>query len=325
MAIAKPVTRIPNMKPVLKNAVPKDYAPSKIWHKVQDKENWGSVAAKFGVNTQKLIYFNFKTNIPEEVNWYLQRNVGCNVSLDGLNWAFSSSANPGKIYIPGRTVSLEAEVIDPGRRNKLAVILDDHEEEFEVGKGTETVLFVLDIYEVAHTVLEVANVAALIGGSEALEGLSTDAGLLLPIAFGIKFWTELGKANYEPYLNERRQEFLRGLSEGIVTGANDAKPSYLSTLRYWKQKGERIPNRWYPEKGGELAQYHNLGVKTGYKYGKQLNLAEQGALFTDLHSRMSPPYKEKYPSGPWSGWSEDMKKKYYDDCALLFRIAHLPR
>jgi len=76
-------------------------------HSVSDGEDWASVAAKYNVNVKDLIYFNFHTNIPEEVNWYLRRNTGCNVSKDGgRNWAFSSSADPGLIYIP------PSEVID---------------------------------------------------------------------------------------------------------------------------------------------------------------------------------------------------------------------
>jgi hypothetical protein len=70
-------------------------------HRVSDDENWASVAAQYNVNVKDLIYFNFHTNVPEEVNWYLRRNTGCNVSKDGgRNWAFSSSADPGLIYIP---------------------------------------------------------------------------------------------------------------------------------------------------------------------------------------------------------------------------------
>jgi hypothetical protein len=47
-----------------------------------------------------LIEFNFKTRQPEEVNWYLRRNVGCTRSTrDGLNWLFAG-AKRGVIYIP---------------------------------------------------------------------------------------------------------------------------------------------------------------------------------------------------------------------------------
>jgi hypothetical protein len=77
-------------------------------HRVNDGEDWASVAAKYNVDVKDLIYFNFHTNVPEEVNWYLRRNVGCNVSKDGgRNWAFSSSADPGLIYIPARVINME--------------------------------------------------------------------------------------------------------------------------------------------------------------------------------------------------------------------------
>src|SRR5438046_9214035 len=76
-------------------------------HRVSDGEDCASVAAQYNVNVKDLIYFNFHTNVPEEVNWYLRRNTGCNVSKDGgRNWAFSSSADPGIVYIP------PSEVID---------------------------------------------------------------------------------------------------------------------------------------------------------------------------------------------------------------------
>jgi len=82
-------------------------------HRVSDGEDWASVAAQYNVNVKDLIYFNFHTNVPEEVNWYLRRNVGCNVSNDGdLNWAFSSSADPGLIYIPpSEVIDMEPEEV----------------------------------------------------------------------------------------------------------------------------------------------------------------------------------------------------------------------
>jgi hypothetical protein len=90
------------------NPLPVDFVPegSVETHHVSDGEDWASVAAQYNVKVDDLIYFNFHTNVPEEVNWYLRRNTGCNVSNDGgLNWAFSSSADPGLIYIPPSEVS----------------------------------------------------------------------------------------------------------------------------------------------------------------------------------------------------------------------------
>jgi len=93
--------------------LPADFVPDgKVaTHRVSDGEDWASVAAQYNVNVKDLIYFNFHTNVPEEVNWYLRRNTGCNVSNDGdLNWAFSSSADPGLVYIPPcEVINMEPE------------------------------------------------------------------------------------------------------------------------------------------------------------------------------------------------------------------------
>ena len=69
--------------------------------KVQDNENWESVARKHGVTVKELIANNCGLNVtPEEINWYLHRRVGCNVTRDGKNWSFSTSATPGFLYVP---------------------------------------------------------------------------------------------------------------------------------------------------------------------------------------------------------------------------------
>jgi hypothetical protein len=65
------------------------------------QEDWESVARQFGVGVRELIFFNFLTNDPKEVNWYLRNYTGCNKpSPSGNNWMFSNSANPGIIYVP---------------------------------------------------------------------------------------------------------------------------------------------------------------------------------------------------------------------------------
>ena len=65
------------------------------------QEDWYTVAEKFSVGVKELIYFNFMTDDPDVVNWYLSHYVGCvKVSPSGNNWMFSNSANPGIIYIP---------------------------------------------------------------------------------------------------------------------------------------------------------------------------------------------------------------------------------
>jgi hypothetical protein len=78
-----------------------------------EQEDWESVARKFNVPVKELIWFNFMTNNPDEVNWYLRAYVGCNKkSPSGNNWMFSNSASPGIIYIPpaeDTTITFEPE------------------------------------------------------------------------------------------------------------------------------------------------------------------------------------------------------------------------
>jgi len=85
-----------------KNPLPQAYVPpASIRYKVTDGDSWLSVAAKFKMTPAALIEFNFKTQDPAEINWYLRRNVGCRKqTADGKNWMFSSNAGPGVIYRP---------------------------------------------------------------------------------------------------------------------------------------------------------------------------------------------------------------------------------
>jgi hypothetical protein len=79
-----------------------------------DQEDWASVARKFDVDVKELIFFNFFTTDPDEVNWYLHHHVGCDKpSPSGNNWMFSNSATPGIIYIPpADDISIDFEAID---------------------------------------------------------------------------------------------------------------------------------------------------------------------------------------------------------------------
>ena len=72
-----------------------------IPYRVQNGDNWDSVAAKIGMPVASLIRFNFNTREPKYVNYYLKHNVGCKVaSPDGKNYSFRDSS-PGIIYVPG--------------------------------------------------------------------------------------------------------------------------------------------------------------------------------------------------------------------------------
>jgi hypothetical protein len=70
------------------NFGPKGYYP----YFVKTGDNWENIATRDGRTfVWDLIRDNFKTDDPEEVNWYLQNFVGCTVSKDGKNYSFDST------------------------------------------------------------------------------------------------------------------------------------------------------------------------------------------------------------------------------------------
>lgn len=81
--------------------LPETYRPpGGMAYRVKDNDNWESVASKLGIDAKALIFYNFQTNNPEEVNYYLEHNVGCtHASPDGWNYSFRG-AIPGIIYHP---------------------------------------------------------------------------------------------------------------------------------------------------------------------------------------------------------------------------------
>ena len=83
-------------------------------HPIKDKENWWRLADRYHrKDPWDIIKFNFATDDPKEVNWFLQELVGCTKSKDGLNYSFSSSDKPGLVYIPPDTWKPSAGPIKP--------------------------------------------------------------------------------------------------------------------------------------------------------------------------------------------------------------------
>jgi hypothetical protein len=104
------------------NFGPTGYYP----YPVMTGDNWEKIAHRDGrTHVWDLIRDNFRTDDPEEVNWYLQNFVGCTVSNDGKNYSFSSTD----------AVKLSDGTTRRGRiftKNDLRAIppppLDDHEQ-----------------------------------------------------------------------------------------------------------------------------------------------------------------------------------------------------
>jgi hypothetical protein len=104
------------------NPVPPNFRPAGgTPYRVRDGDNWETVAVKAGVKVWDLIDYNFRTRVPDEVNWYLRRNVGCRkTTRDGKNYMFSTNASPGVVYLPPRITGPRMNYTIPGVFNLIA-------------------------------------------------------------------------------------------------------------------------------------------------------------------------------------------------------------
>lgn len=74
--------------------------PNSLPYRVKNGDSFVSVAARLGITPKALLLFNFNTDNPLHVNYYLQHNLGCTVPTpDGKNLTFKS-ASPGMLYQP---------------------------------------------------------------------------------------------------------------------------------------------------------------------------------------------------------------------------------
>ena len=100
--------------------VPKAPPPGSlpIPHRVSDNESFETLALKYGVTALEIMVHNYGTSDPKEINWYLREFVGCKVpTKDQRNWRFSSSADPGLVFIPAKAAPLS-----PSQLSALKVI-----------------------------------------------------------------------------------------------------------------------------------------------------------------------------------------------------------
>ena len=98
-------------------------------YKVRDGDSWASLAASRGISPWDLVRYNYPGLAVDvqfaasEVNWYLQQYVGCRrLTPNQRNYAFSSNAAPGEIWLPNAaTVALPTP--DQVARNLVLSIL----------------------------------------------------------------------------------------------------------------------------------------------------------------------------------------------------------
>ena len=127
--VMRPPDVLGDPHPLSKFLVP----PKSTVYTVRDGDSWESVAKSHGLSAKALIDHNFQTTVPAYVNYYLKHITGCNKTYDDVNWAFSDSASPGKVYIPAVRDERDpfvryAEVIPkiqkrPDRKERLLKVL----------------------------------------------------------------------------------------------------------------------------------------------------------------------------------------------------------
>lgn len=70
-------------------------------HKVKDGDSILSIAKAAGLDWKFLAKFNWKTDVPDEINKRLVDDVGVTKrTKDGKNWQFTSQDHPGIVYVP---------------------------------------------------------------------------------------------------------------------------------------------------------------------------------------------------------------------------------
>ena len=326
----KPAPRIP-IEPSVK------YRPGTDPKRLED---WKTVANDFNVNVHYLIYFNFQTNNPDIVNWYLRNYVGCKRSRDGLNWAFSPEATPGVIYIPTQPFSF-TEIVAPGPsgRNRLARYIDRIEENIEdsPSENWERRHFLLDIAEIAHISIAVAGAL-----EESLVGLGIEvAGPFMTFA---ATWMSLGGAVLGAIDHRKQDEMLRGFSYGVVLGANGASAQWIRGS--WFAQGQQFNDVNYPDYVNQFKLAYFSGLKVGLAYGRQLNGAEAAILMKMLSIKAQygedeyisywdraggelplmtfVKWKKENIASKHDGLGDRQKVDYYVDCAARFRRDFLP-
>jgi len=198
------------------NKVPPTYVPpASIPYKVKDRETWVTIARAHGLEPWELIAANFKTRDAPEVNWYLHRRVGCKVPTDdGLNWKFSASADPGRIYIPrGPLPNVKIDVVDmydPG--------LGTHRRNLVLGSGSVLIELYGMSNGIGQMVTEIMRVAVTsmivvlriwghgwAGGQLIASGKEAQMG----VDHGSALWNE-NLARFEPELRRLRHYFRKG-------------------------------------------------------------------------------------------------------------------
>jgi len=200
------------------NPLTKDFVPpNSKKYRVKDRDSWITVAMKYRMDVNDLIYYNFQTKNVAEINWYLRRNVGCNQTCsDGWNWRFSSSANPGIIYIPVRIIKMPPLTIMGNAPSKWDTIWAG------LGKYHSGDFFIFGahdltarIYNLGNELSGIKNATINRSGYKIGPGLGGSVGAVFVIAHGYKEACQIkgvsGGFDFDVAIMAKLGDFLKGV------------------------------------------------------------------------------------------------------------------
>jgi hypothetical protein len=292
-----------------------DADPHAPGHQASDREGAAAGAARlaaceFGVSPGhrrrhegRLIWHNFRTDNPDEVNWYLRNYVGCNVATDDLNnWMFSSSARPGIIYVPvnkDRVIDADDHIIT-GRKTQKSPFA----KEFEVPSDP-----VLDAFNKLFDAQQLVEIGLAIVGS----GIELGPLILIPLMTAQQFI--LVGAPHEGALRELQKKYaLEGLTRGIVMAADGRSGEWIQSHGF-VQKAP-INSITYQAYGKHFQGLYNTALIAGIAHGKLFNTVASKNLFVEIRKRMNDYSRAEYSGDPKS-WSGSKWINYYRLCARI--------
>ena len=262
------------------NPLPRDYVPTGgIPYKVKTRDDLGSVARENGVPEHVLVAFNFGTNDPREINWYLRRNVGCiRATHDHNNWMFTSEAKPGIIYLPppwhrpSFPTTVSPVLPKPVPQNSLL-----KDVWAGLGKSHSGDLFVIGahdltarVYNLGDDLSHVRNATVNFNGWKFGIGLGADVGLVLVLAHGYPEAKDMigvsGDKDFDISIGTRLGDFLKDIKGigKVVDGIEKYKK-----LRYTVENA--LKDRAFSETGIYTIPIPFAGIGlhlwAGYKFG----------------------------------------------------------
>ena len=293
-----------------RHPLPVDYRPPmSVPYRVKDfdsrgrPETWKTVAAEHRLGVDPLIHFNFHTTDPGEVNWYLRRNVGCNVLMpDGLHWRFTASAMPGIIYLPIRHFDVDS--IDAvGQPTISPLALDFEGPPIPLGAIGKT----FDSVQMLEWGLAIAGVAL---GELVMLGIDIEVAPIGP-------FPAIGGLLAAPLNDLRKRQIAEGLCLGLVMTADGRSARYIREHGFFMLRPVRnIP---YPEHGTQLQGICNQALAAGIAHGRQFNAAASANLFRWIGAQFAGDALQDCALHEPSRWDDRKWDDYYRLCATILR------